>query len=117
MPETQTKLNISKEMTPLEYHMLKKLGLSEEQMHIVHDLARHAAEKASESVFIVAMTAPEIDMINLVSVTACMLLGHTAQQVANKDAKELARLLMPPGHPLREYDGSFSATRDFGHQS
>lgn len=105
-------MKIDKEMSPLEYHMFKKLGLSKEDMDIIHDLARHAAEKAAQSAFIVAMTAPRAEMVNLISITAALMLGQSGIKVANQSAEKLAEFIvgrMTDGQGLREYDGSFQA--------
>lgn len=86
-------VKIDREMTPLEYHMLRKLGLTKEEMEIVHDLARHAAEEAAERMFMIAMTAPRAEMVNLISVTSALVLGQAAQRLANQDAETIAKVM------------------------
>lgn len=81
-------------------------------MQIIHDLSRHAAEKAAESIFTVAMTSPRLDMINVVSLTAALLLGQAAKDTTRLKQEDLAMMMLRGELP----DVVEQAVRDFESQ-
>jgi hypothetical protein len=81
--------------TDLEIKLFSSMGISDTDMNIIHDLSKLAAEKAVESMKIVAGTAPDLRMIPVISLVGCLLCGHAAASIIEQQTDEALAKLDP----------------------
>lgn len=104
-----------------EDQLFEMIGVSRADRQLAHDLAKHAAEKAVESIHTVAQTAPDLRTTNVIMVSACQMVGYAAEKYIEKRTQEvLDRLpdelrrqveavINKPEEPSgqRDFDGKF----------
>jgi hypothetical protein len=71
-----------------QQQLFEAMGITAEARQIMLDLARHAAQKAFESIVTVAETAPDDRMVNSILLSACAMLGRAADRTVAEHAEE-----------------------------
>lgn len=75
--------------------LLERLGVTKREREITRDLSRNAAEKALESIRVVAETAFDQRMTNVIMLSACLMVGEAAEKTILQ-RMEQAMDRMPP---------------------
>lgn len=83
------------EPTPLQEMMFQALGVTPQIRELVNDLAKHAAQNAVASITTVAKTAPDPRLTNVIMLTACLLVGESAEATMSKRMEEVMERLPP----------------------
>jgi DNA-binding protein YbaB len=79
----------------LQNELFEAIGVTPDDRQIVSDLAKHAAQQAVKSIDTIAKTVHDPRMMNVVLLSAMMLVGEAAEKtIADRMAAAIQR--MPP---------------------